>query len=191
MGKSKSVNQQQKNRFMPKKRYLCIVCLVFILVLLLDAISKWLVQTELPLISRSYPWYPYGGVGVFKNFLGIEFSIVHETNKGAAWGAFADFQSYLMALRIVLVIGLIAYLVFYNKQKAMTVPLLLILAGALGNVVDFFIYGHVVDMFHFVFGDYHFPVFNVADASIFIGVAWISIQSLFFEKSAPQKIYKK
>lgn len=162
-------------------------CGLILVVLFLDMISKWFIQSHLPLIGRSPPFYPYGGIPVFHHFLGIEFAIVHEINKGAAWGAFADFQPYLMALRVVLVAVLICYLLFFNRQKSLQIPLTLIIAGAIGNILDFFIYGHVVDMFHFNFGGYYFPVFNIADSAIFIGVVWILFRSIFFQKQPSAK----
>ena len=58
----------------------------------------------------------------------------------------------------------------------------MVAAGALGNVLDIFLYGHVVDMFYFVFWGWSYPVFNLADASIFIGIATLAIVSLFFQK---------
>jgi signal peptidase II len=163
------------------------VGVMVLLILLVDALTKWWVQADLPLIAKSPPWYPYGGVGVFKDLFGVEFALVHETNKGAAWGAFADFQPYLMVVRIVLIALLLGYLLFFNRQKALLFPLTLIVAGAIGNVLDFFIYGHVIDMFQFILWGYHFPVFNVADMSIFFGVCWILLKTLFFEtKASPE-----
>ena len=44
-----------------------------------------------------------------------------------------------------------------------------ILAGAIGNVLDSYIYGHVIDMFHFVFWGRSYGIFNFADAMIFLG----------------------
>lgn len=144
-------------------------------ILLADILSKLLTHTYLPLINGYQLWYPYGGIGVFKNFLGIEFSLSHQINRGAAWGVLSDFQIPLLYLRIVLVFGLIAYALFFNKYKGWNIPLALIIAGAAGNILDYFLYGHVVDMLHFVFWGYDFPVFNLADCAIFIGVAWLSI----------------
>ena len=75
-----------------------------LLLLFLDQGSKYLTQKFLPLMSGPYP---YKGIPVFKNFGGIEFSIVHATNRGAAWGMFADYQEWLIGLRILLVIALL------------------------------------------------------------------------------------
>jgi len=132
-------------------------------------------------MRNSYPAYPYGGVGIFKNFLGIEFSLSHSTNTGAAWGMFSDYTSFLVVIRILLIIGLAVYFFFYNRNDAFQWPLALIISGAIGNVVDFFVYGYVIDMIHFVFWGYDYPLFNIADSCIFVGVAcWIFLS--FFEK---------
>lgn len=147
-----------------------------IFVLVLDMASKYLTQSHLPLMQ--YHWhYPYGGIGVFKDFFGIEFSISHQINRGAAWGAFSDFQVPLLYLRIVLILGLVVYAVGFNKRPSWNIPLALIVTGAAGNVLDYFIYGHVVDMLHFVLWGYDFPVFNIADSAIFIGISWLLLIS--------------
>lgn len=150
---------------------------VSISILLLDIVTKYYVYNYLPVSNRFSLWYPYGGIGIFKNFLGIEFSINHTINRGAAWGMFAEAQDFLLVLRIIMIACLLGYLIFYNVNKSWQLPLVLISMGALGNVIDTFIYGHVVDMFHFILWGYDFPVFNVADSCITIGVAWLFVSS--------------
>jgi len=145
----------------------------------IDQVVKWLVAHNLPHVGWAHPLYPYGGVGVFKDFLGIQLAIVHATNKGAAWGAMADWQTYLMAARIVIALGLLIYLLFFCRNRVLETPLCLIVAGAFGNIVDFFLYGHVVDMWCFHFWGYAYPIFNVADAVIFIGVLWLLLPRFF------------
>lgn len=162
---------------MQSSRHYFRVIAIGLLVFLLDRISKLLVFKYIPLMWLSPFWYPYGGIGIFHDFFGVDFSINHATNKGAAWGALAEFQIYLLALRILLVVGMVIYVAFYNKKPSWDIPLTIIIAGAAGNVVDYFVYGHVIDMLHFVFWGYDYPVFNVADASIFIGLAWMLIVS--------------
>lgn len=155
------------------------------LILILDQLTKGGVYAYLNVIEASDYWYPYGGIGIFRNIGGIEFSINHMTNTGAAWGLFGGHQLILIVLRIILIVSLIFYLFYFNQNRSWQLPLILIIAGALGNVIDFFIYGHVIDMFHFVFWGYDFPVFNVADSAISIGIA-----SLFFlsmGKSKPEE----
>lgn len=142
-----------------------------------DFLSKYWIANTLPRMLYMFPWYPYGGVGIFQNFLGVEFSLVHATNSGAAWGILAQWQQELLYLRLFLIGGLFMYLFFFNQRRSWQIPLTLILAGALGNVLDFFLYGHVIDMFHFVFWGYNYPVFNIADSAIFLGIAWLILSS--------------
>jgi signal peptidase II len=144
-----------------------------VIILILDAISKYWVHSFLPLMSARFPSYPYGGIAVFENFLGVEFSLTHLTNRGAAWGVLDGYQDVLVFVRILLIFALIIYLWKYCKIAEWRLPLSLVVAGALGNVIDYYIYGHVVDMFHFILWGYHFPVFNVADSAVCIGICWL------------------
>lgn len=157
-----------------KRRYLIAIA-VGLLIFFIDFFSKKYVYNHIPMGYS--PIYPYGGIGVFKDFFGIDFSINHAMNKGAAWGTFSDFQLYLLIMRIILIIGMLVYIVFFNTRKNWIIPFAMIIAGALGNVLDYFIYGHVIDMFHFIFWGYDYPVFNVADSAIFIGISWLLITS--------------
>ena len=122
--------------------------------------------------------YPYGGVGVFKDFFGIEFSINQLHNYGAAWGLFRDYPIVLIVVRLFIFAGLTMYL-FFNKESCslFSFALILVLSGALGNIMDFFLYGYVVDMFHFVLWGYDYPIFNVADSLVCVGVALLFISS--------------
>jgi signal peptidase II len=147
--------------------------------LLLDQLTKFFVDRNISAIDHLHYYYPYGGIGVFKNFGGIEFSVNHMTNKGAAWGFFGDYQTPLIILRMILIAGSIVYLFIFNERRSWQLPILLIISGAIGNVIDFFTYGHVIDMFHFVLWGYDFPVFNIADSLICIGIAILFILSWF------------
>jgi len=165
-----------------RKAYL-IGIVLGISVLILDSLTKWIVHTSVPPIETSFWEYPYGGISIFQNFFGIEFSLVHTSNRGAAWGAFSGHQNLLLILRIALVIALSGYLVFWNRQKAYVIPICLLIAGAIGNIIDYFMYGVVVDMFKFVFWGYHYPVFNVADSAISIGIIWLIFASFTHQEA--------
>ena len=115
---------------------------------------------------------------VFQNFLGIDCTLTYAINKGAAWGCFGNFPYLLLALRLVLIGALFLYLLFFQVPQNYRLPLTLILSGAFGNVCDFFLYGHVIDMIHFVFWGYDYPVFNVADSLIFIGTCMILFNTM-------------
>lgn len=150
--------------------------LLIALVLAVDASLKWTVHSYIPLCSRSLPLYPYGGIGVFEDVCGVQFSIIHATNTGTLWGLFPQAPGLLACVRLVVVGVLLGYLIRARRQPALALPLSLILAGAIGNIVDFFLYGHVVDMFFFQFWGWGYPVFNVADSAIFLGVVWLVLR---------------
>ncbi|HEV8051441.1 MAG TPA: signal peptidase II, partial [Parachlamydiaceae bacterium] len=107
------------------------------------------------------------------------------------WGVLAEYQVPLLYLRIVLITILVIYAFFFNKHANRSIPLALIIAGAAGNVVDYFIYGHVVDMLHFVLWGYDFPVFNIADSAIFIGVTSLLVMSCLENQPSPKKSKKR
>jgi len=146
----------------------------FFLILLLDFASKYWVVHNLPYI-QTYAGFPFGGIGII-NTAFFKFSIVHMTNAGTAWGLFSNFQIPLLIVRMVVTVGILIYLLFFQPQKFLRIPFFIIAAGALGNILDFFLYGHVIDMFYMIFYHYSYPVFNIADAAIFCSVAYLILR---------------
>jgi lipoprotein signal peptidase len=99
----------------------------------------------------------------------IDFHLAYLENKGMAWGMFSSFQGIILFLRIF-VIGFLLYGMFrYKSMQKRASAYLLIILGALANVIDTFVYGFVIDMLHFTFWGNSYGVFNIADAMIFIG----------------------
>lgn len=160
-----------------------ITCFLFlgVFLFLIDALIKYVVFKKLSYASYPSLHYPYGGIGVFQNVLGIDFCLNCVTNRGGAWGVFASYPYILLALRLGIIVSLFVYATFVNKVKKRDFPFLLILTGASSNIFDCVIYGAVIDMFHFNLWSYSFPVFNLADMMIFFGVATLLIQT-FMEK---------
>ncbi len=146
-------------------------------VLIADAWLKAYVHLNIFPMSISFPVYPYGGIGVFRDWHGIDFSIIHVMNKGAAWGTFSSLQDVLLCVRIAIIGGLLSYLFFVKATEYRKRCLTLVTAGAIGNVIDYFVYGHVVDMFYFKLFGYSYPVFNIADSAIFIGIVFLLLES--------------
>lgn len=156
-----------------------------------DALLKAFIHTEIPPIATSSPFFPYGGIGIFRHWHGIDFSIVHVINRGAAWGVFSSMQDYLLYARIAIIGGLVTYLFFVSASAYRKFCLTLIATGAIGNVADYFIYGHVVDMFYFNFWGYSYPVFNLADSAIFMGIALLLKEALVGKLSPSKKPVRK
>ncbi|WP_316359185.1 signal peptidase II [Candidatus Neptunichlamydia sp. REUL1] len=161
-----------------RKGRVWILTLLALCLFALDVSTKYWVQHHLIGMQHASPFYPYGGIGVFKDFLGIDFCINLVSNKGGAWGIFSSYPMILLSVRIGIILVLAIYTFFVNKLRRRTIPFLMILVGAAANIVDYFVYGAVVDMFHFVFWNYSYPVFNVADMLIFFGVATLLVQTL-------------
>ncbi len=158
-----------------KSKYLFItaLCLLAVSLLSLDIWTKYAVYSSFKESLFSFEEYP-----VFRHFFGIDLSITYTANTGAAWGMLSSWQNTLLIIRMIAVIGLLAYILFYNHIIGRTLPLMLIAIGAIGNILDYFIYGHVVDMFLFTFWGHPFAVFNVADAAISIGVLLLCLNAL-------------
>lgn len=109
---------------------------------------------------------------------GMVFGINNKSENGKS-------KSILLVVRILLSIGLITYIIFYRqKPLPFHLPFLLILSGAIGNVIDSLRYGHVIDFIHMHAGkflDWPF-LYNLADAYVCIGMVILVIQSFFAEK---------
>lgn len=119
------------------------------------------------------------------------FNIVYYTNPGAAFSLFADIDSplrhyFFVIIGVVALIGLsIANHKLRLENKLYSISLGLIAGGAAGNLIDRMSYGEVVDFLDFYVGRYHWPAFNIADSSIFIGVALFIY--LNFKESSKEK----
>jgi signal peptidase II len=140
---------------------------VFPFLLFLDFISKIGALYWIPPLSWVY--YPFGGIPVF-NIYGISFSLNTIFNTGAAWGLFSGNPGLLFAFRIVILIVLGLYLYLFQRPIMQRASLWLVATGAVGNAIDYLLYGHVVDFLHFTFWGYSFPIFNLADTYITLGV---------------------
>jgi signal peptidase II len=133
-------------------------------VIILDIWTKALVLARLDL---------HDAIPVIPNF----FQIVHVRNTGAAFGLGANASSKLVPLLLnVGAVAVFCVVVVYAIRSAVTDRVLqtglhLILGGAIGNLVDRFRFGYVVDFLDVYVGRHHWPAFNVADSAICIGIA--------------------
>lgn len=114
------------------------------------------------------------------------FAITPVTNTGISFGLF---QGNNLILTIVTSLFIVLLFLFRKEFKGNEIFLVFILAGAFGNLIDRLIHGHVLDFLDFKF----FPVFNVADSLIFIGVVAIIFLELrqVFNKKNKKKVSKK
>ncbi len=153
-----------------------ILLTILVLGLALDLVTQLLVMKLMPLGSQ----IPLAG-GFF--------NLVHVHNKGAAFGLLGGLSMAFTRLFFVattgLVLGVVGYL-WYRLPEASwqaAVGYSLIMAGALGNLIDRVRLGEVVDFLDFHWGRYHWPAFNVADTLVCVGAGWLIWVILTEEKS--------
>jgi signal peptidase II len=144
--------------------------LIALFVIALDQWTKWLIVKNME-IGES--------IEIINGFL----YITSHRNKGAAWGILQNQMLFFYVITIIVVVAIIYYMQKYAKQNAMLgVALSLMLGGAIGNFIDRLFRKEVVDFIHtYIFG-YNFPIFNIADSSLTIGVILFFIYFLFFEE---------
>lgn len=150
-----------------------------LLLISLDQISKWAARTYL----RNQD-----SLVVIENF----FSLRYVENRGAAWGMLNNKVWGPWILTIV-ALALTVFLLSrmrYLHTPALRLFLCLIISGSIGNLIDRFIFGYVTDFISFRFGNYYFPVFNLADSFICVGVALTIIYVLFINPSGLNEIWE-
>jgi len=130
---------------------------VAILTLVADRISKWAVMTNL---RPGESWNP---VPTLERYV----SLTYVTNTGAAFGLFPDHGTILMVIAVVVILAIVIYYRHLPGGWLVQTSLGLQLGGALGNLWDRLLYGHVIDFIDVKV----WPVFNLADSSISVGVA--------------------
>ena len=110
------------------------------------------------------------------------FNLVLVYNKGAAFSFLADaggWQRWFFTGLGIVVGAFIVWLLYrHTGQRLFCFAVSLILGGAVGNVIDRVVYGHVVDFLDFYVRNYHWPAFNVADCAITVGAVLLIVDEL-------------
>ncbi|MBL1224399.1 signal peptidase II [Enterococcus sp. BWR-S5] len=124
-------------------------------------------------------------LGETKEFISGFLSFTYIRNTGGAWSILEGKMMFFYIMTVA-VVAVLLYLLVKNikSSKWFTIGLSLILAGALGNFIDRLRLGYVVDMLKTEFID--FPIFNIADMALVIGVACVFIH-LILEERAEKK----
>ncbi|WP_457592939.1 signal peptidase II [Hydrogenimonas sp.] len=102
-------------------------------------------------------------------------------NKGVAFSMFSFLGPYLKWIQIALLAGVMGYIIHGGHLRRYSMPLGILFGAAIGNIVDRFLHGGVVDYVHWHCG-FDFAVFNFADVMIDVAVAWLLIDHLFIHK---------
>ncbi|WLV25699.1 signal peptidase II [Aciduricibacillus chroicocephali] len=144
--------------------------LLAILVIGLDQWTKWLIVKKMDL---------YESIPVIDGF----FHLTSHRNRGAAWGILEGKMFFFYVVTIVVVAGIVYYMQKHAKgNRPLSVSLALILGGAIGNFIDRATRKEVVDFFDFNIFGYHYPIFNIADSALVIGIVMLLIVSFIEER---------
>jgi signal peptidase II len=150
-------------RWVLRKRNILFLAATFLVILLDQATKAWIIST-----MRLYDSFVV--IGGF-------FNITHVRNPGAAFGFLAGASPlfryiFFMAVTLAAILLILHYLrISRIEAPSLVSALALILAGAVGNLIDRVRFGEVVDFLDVYIGSYHWPAFNVADSAITVGAA--------------------
>lgn len=153
------------------KRIFYVIALVAII---LDQISKWLIVKNMEI---------YEQITIIPNF----FWITSHRNKGAAWGILQDQMIFFYIITVIVIVAIIYYLEKHTAEsKLLQIGLTLILGGAIGNFIDRVFRKEVVDFLDVDIFTYNFPIFNIADSALVIGVGFVIIATFLEERKEKQ-----
>jgi signal peptidase II len=156
-------------------RKLLILLPILLVGVAVDLVTKQWVLQHLQLGSQ---------IVVIKGF----FNLVHVHNRGSAFGLFSSWSLDFVRVFFVITTGIVLVVVGYlwwrlpRDQDLAALGYSLIMAGALGNLVDRLRLGEVVDFLDFYWGRYHWPAFNVADTMVCLGAGLLVLVILREEK---------
>jgi len=154
-----------KSAFSEKYRFLLFGTLI---ILAVDQYTKFLVRSNFEL-HETLP--------VIEGFFNITFIF----NRGAAFSFLSDVGSpwvgrmFIIVSCIAIAVIIAIYREIEDENRTLKLALVLILGGAAGNLLDRLFLGQVTDFLDFYIADHHWPVFNIADSCISIGVTIIAL----------------
>lgn len=158
-----------------KKKELTLQFSLIAIILVVDQLTKYWINETINFKSS---------VTVIDNF----FSLTNLHNTGAAWSILEGRMSFFYLISIVAIIGLSIYYTKTQKHEVVTRwGLALMFAGTIGNFIDRLQFQYVRDFLDFVIFGYDFPVFNVADMALVIGVGFILLD-VFLETFGVYKV---
>lgn len=142
-----------------------------VLIVILDQLSKFVVHTTMNLYD-SFQVIPY-----LLNFTYIR-------NEGIAFGIYFEGAKTIFIILPILITVYLFYLLKNEEfqDKFSQLALYLIIAGAIGNIIDRVFRGYVIDFIDFHLNGMHWYVFNIADSSVTIGLIFLLYSSIIINK---------
>ncbi|MGY8751269.1 MAG: signal peptidase II [Fidelibacterota bacterium] len=153
------------------------ILFVSVFLVFADQISKILIRMNMIL---------YESIPIITNF----FNLTYVTNDGMAFGINFPFGIYIFStISLIFTIFLFWYLWTIKESGiVLRMGVALIIAGAVGNLIDRVLLGEVVDFLDFMIGNYHWYVFNFADSYVTVGMGFILYDSFFIEPKKENKL---
>ncbi|OQK17990.1 signal peptidase II [Methyloprofundus sedimenti] len=144
-----------------------------VLAVILDQLSKIWIASNMNLY-QSMPVFPGFNITYVHNF-GAAFSFLSEAGGWQRW--------FFALLAASISVGIVIWLKRLKPEETLSaISLGLILGGAIGNLIDRVIYGYVIDFFDVYYQVWHWPVFNIADSAITLGVALMLYESFMHKQ---------
>ena len=158
-----------------KKSNIVLSVILVIVLLGIDLLLKYLVSTYLTTVN------------IIDNF----FSLTYVLNDGAAFSLFAS-RIYLLILIAIICLFFIIYELKNNlDDRVLSIGYSLALAGLLGNFLDRLIDGYIIDYLSFKIFTLNFPVFNLADVLIVVGIIIVIIKEILKERGKKDEVRSK
>ena len=115
------------------------------------------------------------------------FNLTYVLNTGVSFGLFGGGAGrWILSVFSVVVAGLLAWWATRADRRLLVAAIGLVMGGAIGNVIDRVVYGHVVDFLLFYWKDSYFPAFNLADVGISCGAVLLVLDELLRARKKPQ-----
>ncbi|MHB8383746.1 MAG: signal peptidase II [Candidatus Binataceae bacterium] len=149
------------------------------------AILLGLITAPILILDQASKLYVAGNMALYETIPVIPnwFDITYTRNPGAAFSMFVSMAPWLrgamlVGLSVTAIAVLIALIVRSHRIDINSIAFALILAGAAGNLIDRMMRGQVIDFIRVHYYDLNYPVFNIADSAITIGVALVILATL-------------
>lgn len=144
---------------MKKKKYI----LITFLIIIIDQLTKFLINQNINYLKS---------IQIIKNF----FYFTNAHNNGAAFSILSGYNLLFISITLITI-----YLI--NKYIEKNISFYILLGGIIGNLIDRLIFGYVRDFLDFRIFNYNFPIFNISDICICLGIFLIIIKTIKEDKN--------
>ena len=146
------------------------IILITLITLVIDQTSKYLILLNMK---------EFESIPIINNFFNVTFM----KNTGAAFSFLEGNVPLIIIVTSIIIIFILRYIKITNPKRQEKIFYSLIIGGAFGNLIDRIVHGYVIDFLDFNLFGYNYPVFNIADISIVVGIFSLVILSIIESRS--------